>query len=127
MAATVEFSGPYFDGRLDAAADELDGALEHDVAQQALAEWHLNLETSLRHPTGFYESHLAMRTGVGEAYATDQGVIYGHWLEGDGSRNSPRTRFPGYWSARRATAQVQGKVSDLAEGPVSRFTEKVNA
>jgi len=127
MAATVEFFGPYFDSRLDAYADEMDRGIEHDVAQQAMAEWHRNLDTSLRHPTGFYESHITMRTSASEAIVTDLGVIYGHWLEGDGSRNSPRTRFPGYWSARRATAQVQAKTGELARGAVNRFVEKVNA
>lgn len=129
MAATVEFSGPYFDARYDQACDQLNHDLEDAVAQQALADWHRNLDTSLRFPTGFYESHLAVQSspsGGGGTSVTDQGVIYGHWLEGDGSRNSPKTRFPGYWSARRATAQVQAKVQDLSRHPVDRFTEKVN-
>jgi hypothetical protein len=129
MPATVEFSGPFFDARLDVAADELNHDLEDTVAQQAMADWHENLDRSLRHPTGFYESHVTMRSspsGSGGTIVTDLGVIYGHWLEGDGSRNAPKTRFPGYWSARRATAQVQGKVESLARGPIDRFTEKVN-
>lgn len=126
MAAHVEFSGPYFDERLDALTEDLQRDLEHDNAQQALSEWHLNLDTSLRHPTGFYESHLAVRSGPGEAYVTDQGVIYGHWLEGDGSRNSPATRFPGYWSARRATQQTQAKVEETSRPAVDRFVRRVN-
>lgn len=129
MTATVEFSGPYFDERYDQLCDELDHDLEDTVAQQAMADWHRNLDTSLRFPTGFYESHISMRSSPsasGGTVVTDLGVIYGHWLEGDGSRNAPKTRFPGYWSARRATAQVSAKVGDLARQPVDRFLEKVN-
>lgn len=129
MATYVDFSGPFFDARLDHAAEELDYDVEHDVAQQAMADWHLNLDRSLRHPTGFYESHLTMRTSpsaAGGTIVTDQGVIYGHWLEGDGSRNSPETRFPGYWSARRATQSVAAKAPDVAVHAVDRFCRRVN-
>lgn len=130
MASHVEFSGPYFDARLDEHGDQLNHDLEDAVAQQAMANWHTNLNTSLREPTGFYESHIRMQaspSGAGGTVVTDQGVIYGHWLEGDGSMNSPRTRFPGYWSARRATAQTNGQVQRLSEEPVHKFLERINA
>lgn len=129
MGGSVDFSGPYFDARLDAYGDELNHDLEDAIAQQAMANWHGFLNTSLRHPTGFYESHIRMQSspsGAGGTVVSDQGVIYGHWLEGDGSMNSPRTRFPGYWSARRATAQTMGQVGRLAEEPVRRFLERIN-
>jgi hypothetical protein len=129
MVATVTFSGPYFDARYDEACDQLNYDLEDAVAQQAMADWHHNLERSLRFPTGFYESHITMQSSPsasGGTSVTDLGVIYGHWLEGDGSRNAPKTRFPGYWSARRATVQVQAKVEELSHRPVEHFLEKVN-
>jgi hypothetical protein len=129
MPSHVEFSGPYFDARLDAYGDQLNHDLEDAVAQQAMANWHGYLDTSLRFPTGFYESHVRTQSspsGAGGTVVSDQGVIYGHWLEGDGSMNSPRTRFPGYWSARRATAQTEGQVERLAQEPVHKFLERVN-
>jgi hypothetical protein len=80
MASHVEFSGPYFDARYDAYGDQLNHDLEDAVAQQAMANWHGYLDTSLRFPTGFYESHVRMQSspsGAGGTVVSDQGVIYG--------------------------------------------------
>lgn len=131
MTTHVDFSGPYFDdAEYDRLITQLGFDIEHDVAQQAMSDWHLNLETSLRFPTGFYESHVQMQTSPsasGGTIVSDQGIIYGHWLEGTGSRNSPRTRFPGYFAARRATQEVGAKVEETSIKAMERFSEKVNA
>jgi hypothetical protein len=43
----------------------------------------------LQHPTGYYQSKITVeRAGTGYR-VTDQGVVYGPWLEGTGSRNAP--------------------------------------
>jgi hypothetical protein len=44
----------------------------------------------------------------------DGGVIYGPWLEGVGSRNRT-TRFKGYFTFRRTTAQLNVRATPIAE------------
>lgn len=91
---------------------------EEDVAQ-TLAEEGENLVlaalgTSLRHPTGYYESRITSRAIGHNAYEVhDSGVVYGPWLEGTGSRN-PVTIFPGYHSFQRAGAILRLKRGGIA-------------
>lgn len=87
-----------------------------EVARQGYANVMTNLNGSIRHPTPYYETQITIHAPQpGEREVTDRGVIYGHWLEGTGSRNFPVTRFKGYASFRRARQQLEPKVVELAE------------
>ncbi len=69
----------------------------------------------LRHPSGYYESKIDTRPiGEGRYEVHDTGVIYGPWLEGVGSRNSPDT-FPGYHTFRLAHEQLDAEAGEIAE------------
>jgi hypothetical protein len=110
----VDYSGPIFDGRAAAAVTAFCHAAEHDIAQRGVNLVHAALGTSLRHPTGYYESHVVSdRSGSGYE-VTDGGVVYGPWLEGVGSRNRT-TRFKGYASFRRASATLDREAEGVAE------------
>ncbi|MFG3510247.1 hypothetical protein ACGF5F_32645 [Streptomyces sp. NPDC047821] len=117
----VNFEGPIFDGR---AAQAM--AAYCDDARDSIAEFGeqhaLNLMgLAFRHPTGYYESRVRTELVAADtARVHDSGVVYGPWLEGVGSRNSPVTRFPGYFHWRRTKALVQARGRPIAEQVLQR-------
>lgn len=119
MAAVVDVtvSGPMFDGRAAAAYDAFEIAAAAAVGDMAYMEVRAELARNLRNPTGFYESRVihdrASASGDGRVHDSD--VIYGPWLEGTGSRNSPVTRFAGYRSFRSACQRADTRAVDVAQ------------
>lgn len=117
MEVDVTVSGPLFDGRAAAALDAFEIAAAAAVGDMAYMEVRAELSRNLRNPTPFYESRVmhdrASSTGYGRVHDSD--VIYGPWLEGTGSRNSPVTRFKGYRSFRTATQRADTKAVDVAQ------------
>lgn len=107
--------GPITDGRIHQHVAEY----EEDVAE-ALADKGEEMVLSrlghvLRHPTGYYESHIDTRPiGVHRYEVHDSGIVYGPWLEGTGSRNSPVTIFPGYHTFSVIKEQLKRKRSGIA-------------
>jgi hypothetical protein len=94
-------------------------AYEHDVAKALGEEGEKivlrKLRKVLRHPTGYYESKIAHREISENRYEVhDGGVVYGHWLEGTGSRNYPATIFPGYHTFEEAELELKKKRSSVA-------------
>lgn len=121
----VKVSGPVFDGRADAALKDYERQVSQEVAEDAERRVSANLSTSIRHPTGYYESHVRtkMITELNHV-VTDGGVIYGPWLEGTGSRNKT-TRFKGYASFRRALIETQATAGDTAERILPRYISRM--
>lgn len=63
------------------------------------------LRTVLVNPTGYYQRNIAIQRRQDYMHVvTDEGVVYGGWLEGTSSRNRS-SRFKGYSAFRRATQQ----------------------
>lgn len=111
----VNVSGPLFDGRAAEAVRDFCEAAKDDIAQQGRADWMRELNANLRHPTPRYELQINVRTEGNARVVNDRRSVYGPWLEGTGSRNSPVTRFPGYRSADTATADLKEQATGLAE------------
>jgi hypothetical protein len=93
---------------------------EKDVARELSEEaedtWLNLLDVRLRHQRPYYTTQIATRKVAWNRYKIhDSGVIYGHWLEGTGSRNAPVTVFPGYWSMRDTKAEMKIKRRPIAE------------
>jgi glycine/D-amino acid oxidase-like deaminating enzyme len=114
--------GPFFDaGYTRAKTREMLVGATRDVSQQAFVETMTNLNARIRHPTPYYETQINTRND--SAYVrtvNDNGVIYGPWLEGVGSRNRT-TRFKGYFSFRRAAQKVRRMIPKLTRGRVRTF------
>ncbi|MEU3161785.1 hypothetical protein ABZ753_30935 [Streptomyces griseoincarnatus] len=86
---------------------------------------HTRLRQVLRHPTGYYQSKISVdRTGDGRYKIHDQRIIYGPWLEGTGSRNSPVTRFPGYFTFRRTKALLDRQAPQIARELLARYRSR---
>lgn len=125
--SSVHISGPLFDARAQHYVREFcDEALDQ-VAGQASANVHTNLDTSIRHPTPYYETQIhTTRVDEDTRSINDRGIIYGPWLEGTGSRNSPVTRFPGYHSFARARTLLVTQIPRLIERARLRMEERLN-
>jgi len=123
---TVNASGPLFDG---AAASILRQGIDDcrtrmgNVAEEV---WQAYMDASFKHPTGYYQSHVNIAQRGRDLAVNDAGVIYGHWLEGTGSRNFPKTRFKGYASARRATQHANGMVLEECQPIIDRAVHEIN-
>jgi hypothetical protein len=118
---TVHVRGPIFDGRASHAVTRYLHQTRRDVAAQAYSNVMHNLDTSIRHPTPYYETQITTDHRGETEVVNDRGIIYGPWLEGTGSRNSPKTRFRGYRSFRRATATTRREATGLAERTLQHY------
>lgn len=127
MGLRVETSGPLFDGRADAAAAEATRESARSTAIIGASMVRSNLSKVLRRESTppYYRNRVEAQPNHPDWKITDQGVIYGHWLEGTGSRNRT-TRFKGYATFRRTTQQLQARVRDIGNGVVARFIGRMN-
>lgn len=121
----VDTSGPIFDGRAERAVEAFIDEAKWDVGSQALSYVMRNLDRSIRHPTPYYETQIMIERQQDNVVVHDRGIIYGPWLEGVGSRNSPVTRFKGYFSFRRAAQKVRGEANTIAERTLQRFLPRM--
>lgn len=125
----VALHGPIFDNAAwDIAVDHFMHDVTMDIADEGVRDVRVELSHVLRHPTGRYEASIRAREQpFNTAMVDGMGVIYGWWLEGLGSRNAPVTRFPGYWTFKRVTPELESKVGDLVQPALERFVAEVNA
>lgn len=122
LTVVVIKTGPIFDGRaqqqVDRACDDIAGR----VAKIGASMVRTNLHAVLKHETPFYRLQVTSRKVAASLHeVTDQGVIYGAWLEGTGSRNFPRTRFRGYATFRRTTQQLDRRAGVIADYTVREY------
>lgn len=102
--------GPISDGQIYHQID----AYEHDVAEAIADETKdtvlRKLNSRIRHQTPLYTTMIKSYEITSTRYhVRDGGSIYGHWLEGDGSRNSPVTIFPGYHAWEETEIEMKHK------------------
>lgn len=117
----VAMRGPLIDGRTAAAMHTYSDEISLRVAEEGEKLIRQRLKTVLQHPTGYYESRISVDR-AGDGYRVSDGmVIYGPWLEGTGSRNSPVTRFPGYATFRRTKPLVDQRARQIAVQLLARY------
>lgn len=128
---SLEFKGPIFDGRAEEAMRHLVSDVQSEVAKRAEDTWQSYMDASFRtqSPNG-YQSHVNIAKRDKDLVVNDgwpeSGLKYGPWLEGVGSRNSPVTRFPGYFALRRAFVQVSGEVGEITKPIVDKYVAEAN-
>ena len=119
--ARMARKGPLFTGRTAAALTAYSDQVAYRIAEYGEQQVQQRLAQVLQHPTGYYQSRVTVdRAGAGYRLS-DGGVIYGPWLEGTGSRNSPVTRFAGYATFRRTRALVDRKAPQIAQELLARY------
>lgn len=119
LDANTRRSGPLFDGEADRRVRRATDDIEHEVADHGAGLVRAKLGTVLKHPTGYYRSHVRDQRTRGRWEVTDGGVIYGPWLEGVGSRNRT-TRFKGYATFRRVSQVLDRAAGRIAERVLGR-------
>lgn len=130
IAVEIHVSGPLFDGRAEHAMVELVKDIRKDVADHAEAVWQEKMTGSFRHSTGRYQSFVNIAEREKNLVVNDgwpeSRLPYGLWLEGIGSRNSPVTRFPGYFALKRAYEEVKSQVEQIAQPAVDKRVAEAN-
>ncbi len=129
--AGATFSGPFFDANAGERLARMATDVETDIAKAAEDTWQAYMDASFRHNGGRYQSFVNI-ADRDDAHVVNDGwpdsdLKYGPWLEGVGSRNSPVTRFPGYFALRRAAETTRQNVQALAEPVVTKAVEDLNA
>ncbi|MDJ0460584.1 hypothetical protein [Streptomyces sp. H27-C3] len=121
MSIEITMTGPLFDGRAARAMQSAADDAREDIAEFAEEHALTLMGGSFRHPTGYYESRvITTRVAADTSLVHDQGVVYGPWLEGVGTRNRARPGFPGYrhWRQSKQLAQLRGPA--IADRAVQR-------
>lgn len=118
MSLSIDFQGPWFDGRAERAIQQAcDDALD-DVAAYAEERVLMGTAAHFKTRTPYYETRITTERVTSEvSLVHDQGVVYGPWLEGVGTRNRARPGFPGYgfWRAAKQAVSVRGpQVAEIA-------------
>lgn len=115
IGVTVVRTGPFFDGRdahkLDVMCDEISRRVATIGASMIRSE----LASVLKVETPYYRLQNEARLDPPGWKISDGGVIYGPWLEGEGSRNFPVTRFKGYATYRRTFSKINDRAKVIAE------------
>lgn len=123
----MSVQGGLFDGGWESGLDELTVDIVGAVSDTVLDTWRSNLDENIRVNTGRYVSTTRVtRVSDTAAQINDGTSVYGPWLEGQGSRNAPVTRFKGYHSAEEAAEKVNAKADEVAAPVVARFVEVMN-
>lgn len=112
--------GPMFNGKTAAAMHTYADQVGYKVATYAEDQIQQRLGQVLQHPTGYYQSKVTVERAGSGYRVSDQGVVYGPWLEGVSSRNQS-TRFKGYQTFRRTKALVDRKAPQIAAELLTRY------
>lgn len=126
IETSVSVHGPLFDGTANTVLHRAIDDCQHQMAKTAEEVWHGYMDASFREQTGYYQSHVNIAQRGRDLVVNDQGVIYGFWLEGIGSRNFPVTRFKGYFAARRATQHAASMVPEECQPIIDRAVHEIN-
>ena len=136
MKMKTEVKGPLFEGKagrmfrqhMEAAVREMaqngEGWLDEKLRPRP-AGYYKAIPPRLGGSTGSYRRNIQSTTRGLNALISDGGVIYGPWLEGISSRNSP-SRFPGYAAFRNATQYLQSIAKKVTQEHVFRFVRRMN-
>ncbi|KUF18463.1 hypothetical protein [Streptomyces silvensis] len=117
----ITFRGPLFDGRAARAMQDACDDAREDLAAFAEERVLMGTSANFKTRTPYYETRITTTRVTSEvSLVHDQGVIYGPWLEGVGSRNAPVTRFAGYRHWRAAKQAVVARGPQVAEAAVRR-------
>lgn len=117
-------TGPFFDGRADAAVSDLIEDASELVAREGNVRVHERFGITFQHPTGNYASKVRVEQRGSMHVVQDGGSVYGPWLEGTGSRNRA-TRFKGYAAFRIVTQRLRSEAGRIVAPIVPRFVGRM--
>lgn len=105
--------GPISSGRMARDAAMYSHDVAEELAERGKDQWVDNLQGSIRNPTPYYWTRIAVRPITSTRYEVhDHDIIYGEWLES--GAYTPRTIFPGYFSQARAVETLKRRRGGIA-------------
>jgi hypothetical protein len=122
LDVSTRASGPIFDGRARAVANQYVNRLERQLAEEGLEILRGEMHRVFRNPTGYYESRCKVVDGH---VITDSRVVYGPWLAGIGSRNFPVTKFKGYDHWIQTRHQLNARKRGIGERLLRRYVGRM--
>lgn len=125
MSVTVIKVGPLFDGRAEEAVQDACDDMEKTVATLGAAVIRATMDTTFRRQTPFYRLKNEAVPDAPGWKIWDQGVIYGHWLEGTGSCNRT-TRFKGYRIYRTQAKILDQRAKVICESVMARYVGRMS-
>lgn len=124
FSAIFRRRGPLYDGRAERAAEDARREIEQTLAEVGAHKTELWFSRFARTQTPYYRTRItAKRDGPGWE-VTDQGVVYGPWLAGTGSRNRT-TRFKGYPHWTLAREELDAQTEDIAQFVLARYLPRM--
>lgn len=118
MPIRVHARGPVFDGVARWELREFTKEAAQRVAREGKNDVVSRLNHVLRHQTPYYITRIRAAKETDTRWVVNDGshtFKYGPWLEGTGSRNSPKTRFPGYRTFAIIREKLKAKAPLIAE------------
>jgi len=120
----AETHGPAFrPGEIYALLGRATDQIQLDIAKFGYKVVHQYMKSDFRNPTGYYQSRVIVDASQELIALTDQGVIYGSWLEGTSNRNNA-TRFKGYAMFRRASQAMEAQAQRIAERTLAPYLRR---
>ena len=122
----IEQKGAVFDAAgTKAKAARTVVAINDAIATEGVSLVRARLDRSLQNPTGYYRSRVIVDRRKTYRGITDQGVIYGGWLEGVTTRNKT-SRFKGYHTFRQVKQELVQRRVAIAAPLVAQFVNDMN-
>lgn len=125
LGVTTRATGAVADGSAEKVLADATVRAQEDVARATATAVHAELGQVLKHPTGYYSSHVTADLNAAPPRVTDGNVVYGPWLEGVSSANTS-SRFKGYATFRRVAQRMQARAGEVAEQAVDDAVRKIN-
>lgn len=134
LAADVKLEGKLFT-QPNRVTDYHVGVMSKELAEQAQIAIKFQGQSSFRYekslPTGEWRRNIRTKAtaaiGGLKAYEVhDSGIVYGPWLEGEGSRNLT-TPFKGYRTFRKVAQQIDRKAPELLLQETRRYARDLES
>jgi hypothetical protein len=117
--------GPISDGRIHDHVAEYEADVAEELAEHGEDIVRARLRQVLRNPTGYYESNIQTRQISSTRWEVhDDDIVYGPWLEGTGSRNSPNSIFPGYHTFSISAEMLKRRRGGIARRVLRRHRSR---
>ena len=126
LSVNSHTGGPLFDGRANRAIQDATDVIERKTATFGAAMIRARMDRTFKRQTPYYRLQNEARVDPPGWKISDNGVIYGPWLEGVGSRNRT-TRFKGYFIYRRSVQEIQRHMDEITRQEVARALAAVGA
>ena len=125
VGVTVDPRGPLFDARAEKEVADAENDALKAVATIGASMVRSRMAAVFRKETPFYRfANVAAKDPPGWKVWDQDKTVYGHWLEGVGSRNRT-TRFKGYFTYRRITQELRARAQTIADGVIRRHVDKL--